>query len=194
MANWPAEVIRPGPMPRTNGEPATNDSTPPCPGRARKKAPCPSPPQAAPLPRMTFTITDDIYDQAERLLRLPAGQADSHLRDAQKVLRKRMIEPEFVSEQHARALALIARIDAALGGAGEQHQRRLERIMRSPGTRHSATRATARTATARRPSRPGRLQPQTDQVGRGRHRYRRGCLRCSGRSSSRSQRPQVVGG
>ncbi len=68
---------------------------------------------------MGITITDDIYDEAERLLRLPAEQWGSHLRDMRRLLRGRIAEPEFVPEQHARAQALIIRITAALRDGGD---------------------------------------------------------------------------
>lgn len=71
---------------------------------------------------MDITITDDIYYEAERLLRLPAGQWGSHLRDMHRLLRGRMAEPEFVPEQHARAQALIVRVTAALRDGGDHRQ------------------------------------------------------------------------
>ncbi|MBV9749116.1 MAG: hypothetical protein JO157_09895 [Acetobacteraceae bacterium] len=64
---------------------------------------------------MTMTITDDIYDEAERLLRLPIGQVDSYLYGIRRILRSRMAEPELVPDRHARVRALIAQIDTALG-------------------------------------------------------------------------------
>ena len=67
---------------------------------------------------MTITITDEIYDNAERLLRLPPEQWRSHLRDMRRLLRGRLIEPEFIPEQHARAQALVVRITATLRDEG----------------------------------------------------------------------------
>ncbi len=71
---------------------------------------------------MGITITDDIYDEAERLLRLPAEQWGSHLRDMRALLRGRMAEPKFVPEQHARAQALIVRVTAVLRDGGDHRQ------------------------------------------------------------------------
>lgn len=71
---------------------------------------------------MGITITDDIYDEAERLLRLPSEQRGSHLRDMRRLLRGRTAEPEFVPKQHARAQALIVRITAVLRDGGDRRQ------------------------------------------------------------------------
>lgn len=71
---------------------------------------------------MGITITDDIYNEVERLLRLSAEQWGSHLRDMRRLLRGRMAEPEFVPKQHARAQALIVRITAALRDGGDRWQ------------------------------------------------------------------------
>lgn len=73
---------------------------------------------------MAITITDDIYDLVERLLRSPVEQAASYLRDTRRILQSRFAELEFVPEQHARAQALIARIDAALHDCDHGYIRR----------------------------------------------------------------------
>lgn len=63
---------------------------------------------------MTIMITDDVFDTAERLLRLPSAEWRSQLCAARLLLRSRGDEPEFVPDQHARARALVERITAAL--------------------------------------------------------------------------------
>lgn len=63
---------------------------------------------------MTMTITDDIFDTADRLLRLPTVEWASQLGQVRQILWRRAAEPEFVPDQRARAHALILRIDTAL--------------------------------------------------------------------------------
>ena len=64
---------------------------------------------------MAITVTDDIFDRADQLLRLPPAEWRSHLDQVRQILLSRVAEPEFVSNQHARAHALIEKITAALG-------------------------------------------------------------------------------
>ena len=63
---------------------------------------------------MGITITDDIFAATEQLLCLSPVQWGCRYRDTRTILCRRLAEPEFVPEQHARARALIDRIDMAL--------------------------------------------------------------------------------
>ena len=63
---------------------------------------------------MAITITDDIFDVADRLLCLPTAEWRSQLCQVRQILWSRAAEPEFVPDQHARAYAMILRINAAL--------------------------------------------------------------------------------
>lgn len=63
---------------------------------------------------MAITITDDIFDTADRLLRLPPTEWRSQLYQIRQILRSRFAEPEFVPDQNIRAHVLIDRITAAL--------------------------------------------------------------------------------
>jgi len=62
---------------------------------------------------MTTPIQDDIFDETEKVLAraLYASQEPTRLREMRKILERRLLEPEG---QHARAQALIKRINAVL--------------------------------------------------------------------------------